>query len=164
MSIKYKWKSNFFNQGYKLYKDSKSIAFLHNPFFSFNSEIEIKEEKFLIKYSSLIKGKLSIIDPSDNTEIGEIDLKWSLLKAKIRIKDRFFNWKAATLISLSWLCNEENGNSIAFYGNRIKGTINLEKDDELLALLGLYVRNLYRRYNAIGFGVLYILLMLSLKL
>jgi hypothetical protein len=137
------WKKGFFSQTYNIYSSNLVIGMLKNKTWSSSAEGEINGRKYLFKTQGFFKQSTQIIDIENGAVVGNITYNSWMTKAMIENLGIIAFWKYDNFWNTKWSIVGQDGTEIYYEGSSTKGQIIFEKQNDLLALTGLFVTNYY---------------------
>lgn len=153
MTILY-WKKGFFSQTYEIYSSISLIGMLKNKTWSSSAEGIINGKKYLFKTQGFFKQRTQIVDFENGAVAGNITYNLWMTKAMIENSGIIAFWKFDSFWYSKWSIVGQDGNEMHFEGSSGKGRILSRKENDLLALTGLYITNYYWQLMIILFAAL----------
>lgn len=153
MTILY-WKKRFFSQTYEIYSSISLIGMLNNKTWSNSADGSINGKKYLFKTQGFFKQSTQIIDVDNGAVVGNISYNSWMTKAMIEHSGIIAFWKYDNFWNTKWSIVGQDGTEIYYEGSSTKGQIFFEKQNDLLALTGLYITNYYWQLMIILFAAL----------
>jgi len=148
METNYTWKTKFFRNKYVIFQNEMPAGELKGSGLKRIATGELKGNKVQFEARGLFGHKFQIIDPGDNTVIGEITLKTWRRKASITLLNKSYNFQFDSFFHRKWSIGNENGYLIKYESGFKKGIIVSYTGDEVLILTGLYIRDFIRQRSA----------------
>ena len=145
MNTNLNWKRRTFSTTYQIYSEKGLIGQLQNSSFKQSSERYINHKKYSFRTKGVFKQETRILDGSSDRIIGKISYNSMMTKATIELPDRTLFWKYDNGRQTRWSLFDKQSTLMKFAGRATKGTIEFEKEDDLLVLTGLFVTNYYQQ-------------------
>jgi hypothetical protein len=139
------WKKGTFSSTCRIFSGEEIIGELANYAFKQTAEGVIRDKRYLFRTMGLFKQETRIIDGENDQVIANITYNSMMSKATIQFKDRTINWKYDNGWQTKWSLFDSQGIYMKFAGGQSKGTIECEKENDLLVLTGMYVTNYYQQ-------------------
>lgn len=139
------WKKGSFSTTYQILSGEEKIGELASYTFKQTAEGVIRNKRYLFRTKGLFKQETQIIDGENDRVIANITYNSMMSKATIQFKDRTINWKYDNTWQTRWSLYDNLGSYMKFAGRQSKGTIEYEKEDDLLVLTGMFVTNYYQQ-------------------
>jgi hypothetical protein len=136
------WTKKLFRCSYELLSEGMSIGRLKDNEFSQSVTAELNDKRFAFKTNGW-GHKAKIIDLDSNEQIGTISFGHWLPKATINYYDKVAEWKFSNLWETRWKIFDNNGSKLKYKGWQGSGSVEVQENDELLILAGLFVSNHY---------------------
>ncbi len=143
MKSKLTWTKGIFTSLYQIYSNGKQLGNLIDKPFSRTIKGTFNDKEYLFRNSGFFTQYTEIVDCSDNKVIGGIEYNSWRSKATVSVNGIKYNWKYDNLWSTQWSLSNSDGISVRFNSSITKGQINVNTDDGLLVLSGLFVKNYY---------------------
>ena len=124
MKTRLHWKRKAFSSTSEIFSGATLIGRLRENSWNQSAEGELNGENYHFKTKGVFKPVTQITQSESNTPIGKIE---------------YNSWKTR------WSLSDSAGILMKFKGNASKGNIEVEKEDDLLLLTGLFVTNYYRQ-------------------
>ena len=135
------WSKGIFSNTFKIFSNNKTIGTLKAGCLSKEAKLNINEKNYLFKSNGFFNRETEIIEPANNTVIGNIVYNPWTFSGAITLNNRSFNFKYTNFWNTKWKFFNPNGSPVKFYGGCTKGAIESTLDDNLLMLAGVYIHN-----------------------
>ncbi|MEN8228638.1 MAG: hypothetical protein ABFS38_10830 [Bacteroidota bacterium] len=145
MRSKLHWKRGVFSNTSEIYSEEKPIGSLKENSFKQSAEGEINGKRYRFHTKGVFKPETQITDADSNTVMGRIEYNSWMTKATIRVSPKSFQWKYENIWNTRWSLTSSEGRQMKFQGNSSKGSIEMDGEDDLLVLTGLFITNYYRQ-------------------
>ncbi len=143
METKLNWTKGILKETYEIYSNGVLVGTLKENVWKQIAYGELNGEKAIFKTTGFFHQETQIIDPDSNLNIGKITYNSWMTKATIEYSGKVANWKYDNAWNTRWSISDSEGVQIHYQGSSSKGTIELQIQDELLVLSGLFVTNYY---------------------
>jgi hypothetical protein len=143
MKTKLKWKGGIFSNTFEIFSDGVAVGNLKENTWKQSADGELFGERYLFKTKGFFKQETQIIDANNGSFLGTIKFNSWRTRATIEYLERVVNWKYDNLWNTKWSISDFNGVQVLYEGSSSKGKIELNKQNELLLLAGLYITNYY---------------------
>jgi len=152
------WTKGLFKCSYKILSGDVQIGELKESEFSQSAFGELHGKKFRFKTKGFLTQKTDIIDLENNELIGKITYNCWYPKAKIEYGSNLLYWKFSNLWETKWRIFNDEGVRFDFHGWSMKGEVEMDIEDDLMVLTGLFIGNYYWKMVVIYAAVLPIIL------
>ena len=139
------WKKGAFSSTCRIFSGEKILGELSNHSFKRTAQGNIRNKQFRFQTNGLFRQVTRIIDAKNNQEIGTISYSSMMSKATLQFADHAISWKYDNAWQTRWSLSDDHGILMKFAGGFSKGTIEFEKEDDLLVLTGMFVTNFYQQ-------------------
>jgi hypothetical protein len=143
------WKKGIFKSSYEIFSGDLPIGNLRPDTWSSNGQGELNGKKYTFEAKGFFNLETLISTPGSNMPIGKITYNSWKTKAIIEYGNKTFNWKYENLWNTKWSISDSDGILMRFSGSLTKGVIELEVQDELLILSGLYITNYFWQISSV---------------
>ncbi len=150
------WKNRLFSRSYTLHSNGRWVGKLRDKPFSQISTGELNDKQYKFITSGFCKQHTSIIDTTENRNVGEISYSNWMTKATLSLNKKTYYWKYNNFMNTKWSIFNAEGIRINFSGTSVSGQIETNTDDPLLLLCGLYVKNYYLQMAIIAIIAVFI--------
>lgn len=148
METHYTWKTKFFRNKYEIFQYEMLAGELTGSGWKRKSAGELKEKKALFEVRGFFKQQYMIIDPVDNSPVGDIVFNNWRSKAVITLQNKSYNFQFDSFFHRRWSISNESGFLIKYESGFRNGSIISYTGDEILILTGLYIRDFIRKRAA----------------
>ncbi len=154
--MKLTWKKNIASD-YSIFNDAQKIGSLRKEDLFTDKIIgKIGAQEFLFYKKSIFDSSVSFKNTQDSSQIGNINFNIWNNKANIEFGGKRYTWRYNNFLNNKWIIESTTGNKAEYTSSFSNGEINIKDDDQLMILLGLYVKKYYQRNTFIIFFVLFL--------
>ncbi len=139
------WKKGAFSSTCRIFSGERMLGELSEHAFKRTAYGHIRNKHYRFRTDGLFRQETRIIDGKNNQAIGTISYNSMMSKATIQFADRTVSWKYDNAWQTRWSLSDDQGILMKFAGGFSRGTIEYEKDDDLLVLTGMFVTNYYQQ-------------------
>jgi hypothetical protein len=143
MRTQLNWGKGIFSNTFEIFSDGVAVGNLKENTWRQSADGELFGKRYLFKTKGFFKQETQIMDANNGSLLGTIKYNYWKTKATIEYIDRVFNWKYDNLWNTKWSISDLNGVQVKYQGSSSKGKIELNEQNELLLLTGLYITNYY---------------------
>ena len=137
------WKRGIFSNTYRIFSDNSQVGKLKEKAWTQSADGELNGKKYSFKTKGLFKQETQIIDSESGSLIGKITYNSWKTKARIEYSGKVVNWKYNNAWNTKWSLFNSEGIHIHYHGSSIKGNMESDNQNDMLALAGLYITNYY---------------------
>lgn len=141
METQYTWTSRLFRSTLEIMKYEEPVGELKSIGWRRKSEGNLSGRRVNFEIRGFFGKDFLILNPDDDSQIGQITFNTWRTKATITLKGRNYNWEYVNFWHSKWHITNENGNLVQYTSGFKSGDILSYTDDEILILTGLYIRD-----------------------
>ena len=149
MISNYNWRKGFFSSTYEIYGQMGIVGKLTNKAFSSTAEASWNNHNYRFSTKGFIRQETEIMDMKSMKLIGRIKYGAWGNKATIECKGKIYNWKYGNIFNTKWEITGDKGVEVNSQGGSTKGVFEVNSDNELLPLCGLYIHNYMQIITAV---------------
>jgi hypothetical protein len=142
------WKTKLFRNLYEIFENEQPAGELKSPGWKRNATGELKGKKLHFEIKGVFKKEFLILDPADNSTIGQIVFNTWKTKATITCRNQEYKWQFDNFFHTKWSISYEQGNLVKYESHFKKGEITSYTNDELLILTGLFIKDYLKQRAA----------------
>jgi hypothetical protein len=139
------WKKGAFSSACRIFSGEKKLGELSNYAFKRTAQGHIRNKQYRFQTEGLFRQETRIIDVKNNQVLGTISYNSMMSKATIQFADHTISWKYDNAWQTRWSLFDDQGILMKFAGGFSRGTIEYEKENDLLVLTGMFVTNYYQQ-------------------
>jgi len=143
MKTQLNWRKGFFKNTYEIYLENKKIGELKDKCWSQSAFGELNGKRYKFKTKGFLKQETQIIDIESNSIVGKITYNSWRTKAKIEYSGKEYDWKYNNTWNTKWSILYSQEIQVDYQGSSSKGKIEVNNQNELLILSGLFITNYY---------------------
>ena len=154
--MKLTWKKNITSDYTIFYSEQKIGSLRKEDIFSDKIIGKIGTEEFLFYKKSIFDSSITFKNTKDSSQLGNINFNIWNNKANIEFGGKHYIWRYNNYLNTKWIIESTTGNKAEYKSNISKGEIDIIDDDQLMILLGLYVKKYYQRNTFVIFFILFL--------
>lgn len=159
---KLNWSKDFLGTTTELTESNEKIGVFKSEWFSDNTSLKLKEEKFKFEKQGFFSSDFLIKNIIEKKVVGKIIYHSFKTKATIKIEEKEFVWSQKGFWGTQWILTDSNQTVSTYKSNFLSGgEIESESDDYLLISTGLFTTNYYVRMMLVFFIIIMIPILMN---
>jgi len=150
----YHWKSSFGSSDSHLFKGIQKLGTLHNSSLDQRAVATMESGVWTFETKGITTPYTQILN-NDRQPIGTIDFSSWTNRASVTLGIRHYQWRAVNWLGTKWELTDNQGNRYEMTSDLSGGVIYGNIEDELLLLIGLFLRNYYWQYGLLVFAIVF---------
>jgi hypothetical protein len=143
------WKKGIFKSAFEIFSGEINVGRIKDDSWRQSGFGELNGKKYLFKTKGFFNKETEIIDSRNNVTIGKITYNSWKTKANIEYDKGTIDWKYDNGWNTKWSVSDNRGTILKYHGSLTKGEIEINVQDELLILSGLYISNYFWQISSV---------------
>lgn len=139
------WKSGFFSDSFKFYKEGEKLGFLKDRFFSDTAFAEFKDLRVNFKSKGFFNRRIIISDQETDEDIGSIHFGTWSNKAVVSVGREEYHWKYDNFWNSRWSLRKEDTIIAESKSRSFKGSVSYKTNDALLMLAAMFIAHSFSK-------------------
>jgi hypothetical protein len=148
MEIQYNWKTKLFSRKFDIYQNEILKGELNKENWSRKVNGELNIRRVMFETKGVFKHETMIIDSHGEIPLGKISYSNWKAKSEVLYQNKKYKWQFDNFLRSRWSISDENGVIIRYHSNAFKGIIVSYTRDEILILVGFFIRNFLKQRSA----------------
>jgi hypothetical protein len=149
MNTSLSWKKGLFKSSYEIFAGDISVGKLKPDSWNSQGNGYFKGKEFKFETKGFFNQETRIINPADNSVIGNITYNSWKTKATIEYGSKTFSWKYDNGWNTKWSLSGTEGIALEYHGSFTEGEVKVYNYDDLLILTGLYISNYFWQISSV---------------